>query len=58
VHSRTITKVEFIGKLAKQGNRFAVFIPARYIEKNIRKLHEAHEAHEAKNAKVIIHDEK
>jgi hypothetical protein len=53
VHSRTITKVEFIGKLAKQGN--AVFIPARYIEKNIRKLHEAHEA---KNAKVIIHDEK
>jgi antitoxin component of MazEF toxin-antitoxin module len=46
-----MTKVEFIGKLAKQGNRFAVFIPARYVDKNIRKLHEA------KNVKVIIHDD-
>jgi hypothetical protein len=46
-----MTKVEFIATVAKQGERFAVFVPARYVDKDIRKLHGA------KSVKVIIHDE-
>ncbi len=46
-----MTKAEFIAKVAKQGDRYCIFIPKRYVDKNIEKLKEA------KSVKVIVHDE-
>lgn len=48
---KTVTKAEFIGKLAKQGERYVIFVPKRYVDKNIEKLHEA------KTVKIVVHDE-
>ncbi len=47
----TVTKTEFIAKLAMQGDRYVIFVPKRYVNEEIKKLKKA------PNIKVIVHDE-
>ena len=48
-----MTRIQFIARVSKQGNRFAVFIPSRMVKSNkdILKLHKS------MNVKVSITDE-
>lgn len=49
--TQILTKSEFIGKLAMQGDRYVIFVPKRYVNEEIKKLRKS------PNIKVIVHDE-